>query len=93
MLKELFEKYLKRKKEVGPEVVQVVETEPKEEFDITISRDDHVLKVEISDYVKMVDYYERMKAERSSLFCPRSYHFLGQESVQPQVCPPPKVPS
>ena len=61
MLKELFEKYLKRKKEVGPEVVQVVETEPKEEFDITISRDDHVLKVEISDYVKMVDYYERMK--------------------------------
>ena len=44
-------------------------------------------------YYLPFNYYERMKAQRSSLFCPRSYHFLGQESVQPQVCPPPKVPS
>lgn len=59
MLKELINKYLKRKKEVTTSVVEQIEE--KQEFDITISRSNNIFMVEISDYISICDFVERMK--------------------------------
>lgn len=59
MLKEFIEKYLRRKKEVKQEVIQPVEE--KKEFDISISRSNNIFMVEVSDYISIIDYVERMK--------------------------------
>ncbi len=60
MLIELIEKYIKRKKKVEENAVLPV-VEEKQEFDITISKINNIFMVDVSDYISIVDYVERMK--------------------------------
>ena len=57
MLKELIDKYLRRKKVVEEKIQPV---EEKQVFDISISRCNNVFIVDVSDYVTIGDYVERM---------------------------------
>ena len=57
MLKELIDKYLRRKKVVEEKIQPV---EEKQVFDISISRCNNVFMVDVSDYVTIGDYVERM---------------------------------
>ena len=57
MLKELIDKYLRRKKVVEEKIQPV---EEKQLFDISISRCNNVFIVDVSDYVTIGDYVERM---------------------------------
>lgn len=57
MLKELIDKYLRRKKAVEEKIQPV---EEKQVFDISISRCNNVFIVDVSDYVTIGDYVERM---------------------------------
>ena len=54
----LIEKYLKKKKRVQEVSTQPVEE--KQEFDINISRCNNIYMVDVSDYVTIGDYVERM---------------------------------
>ena len=58
MLRELIEKYLKKKKRVQEVSTQPVEE--KQEFDINISRCNNIYMVDVSDYITIGDYVERM---------------------------------
>lgn len=57
MFKELIDKYLRRKKVVEEKIQPV---EEKQVFDISISRCNNVFMVDVSDYVTIGDYVERM---------------------------------
>lgn len=57
MLKELIDKYLRRKKVVEEKIQP---GEEKQAFDISISRCNNVFMVDVSDYVTIGDYVERM---------------------------------
>lgn len=57
MFKELIDKYLRRKKVVEEKIQPV---EEKQLFDISISRCNNVFIVDVSDYVTIGDYVERM---------------------------------
>lgn len=57
MLKELIDKYLRRKKVVEEKLQPI---EEKQVFDISISRCNNVFMVDVSDYVTIGDYVERM---------------------------------
>ena len=57
MFKELIDKYLRRKKLVEEKIQPV---EEKQVFDISISRCNNVFMVDVSDYVTIGDYVERM---------------------------------
>ena len=57
MFKELIDKYLRRKKVVEEKIQPV---EEKQVFDISISRCNNVFIVDVSDYVTIGDYVERM---------------------------------
>lgn len=57
MLKELIDKYLRRKKVVEEKIQPI---EEKQVFDISISRCNNVFMVDVSDYVTIGDYVERM---------------------------------
>ena len=58
MLRVLIEKYLKKKKRVQKVSTQPVEE--KQEFDINISRCNNIYMVDVSDYITIGDYVERM---------------------------------
>ena len=58
MLRVLIEKYLKKKKRVQEVSTQPVEE--KQEFDINISRCNNIYIVDVSDYITIGDYVERM---------------------------------
>lgn len=58
MLRELIEKYLKKKKRVQEVSTQPVEE--KQEFDINISRCNNIYMIDVSDYITIGDYVERM---------------------------------
>ena len=58
MLRVLIEKYLKKKKRVQEVSTQPVEE--KQEFDINISRCNNIYMVDVSDYITIGDYVERM---------------------------------
>lgn len=58
MLRKLIEKYLKKKKRVQEVSTQPVEE--KQEFDINISRCNNIYMVDVSDYITIGDYVERM---------------------------------
>lgn len=58
MLRELIEEYLKKKKRVQEVSTQPVEE--KQEFDINISRCNNIYMVDVSDYITIGDYVERM---------------------------------
>lgn len=57
MFKELIDKYLRRKKVVEEKIQPI---EEKQVFDISISRCNNVFMVDVSDYVTIGDYVERM---------------------------------
>jgi hypothetical protein len=59
MLKELIEKYLKKKQRSIKSVVQ--DSDRKQQFDITITRNGNVIKIDVSDYISIIDYVDRMK--------------------------------
>ena len=59
MFKELIAKYSKRKK--GVEMLTIQSVEDEKLFDINITRYDNLFKVEVSDYISIIDYVERMK--------------------------------
>lgn len=58
MLRELIDKYLKKKKRVQEVSIQPVEE--KQEFDINISRCNNIYMIDVSDYITIGDYVERM---------------------------------
>lgn len=57
MFKELIEKYLNKK------VIKPIDQdlEEKQQFDITITRNNNVFKIDVSDYISIVDYVDRME--------------------------------
>lgn len=59
MIKELIEKYLKKKKKVIKNVVQ--DLEEIEQFDISITRSNDIFKIDVNDYISIIDYVDRMK--------------------------------
>lgn len=58
MIKEFFNKIKKRKNKEGIEEIQEIK---KDYFNINIDKIDDVLKMEISDYISITDYVEKMK--------------------------------
>lgn len=58
MFKELIDKYLRRKKVVEEKIQPI---EEKQVFDVSISRCNNVFIVDVSDYVTIGDYVERMR--------------------------------
>ena len=58
MFRELIDKYIRKKKHV--EEISIQQIEPKQEFDINISRCNNIFMLEVSDYITIGDYVERM---------------------------------
>lgn len=59
MLKELIDKYFRKKKKLEDKGVQVIDD--KQKFDISISRSKNIFTIEVSDYISIIDYVDRMK--------------------------------
>lgn len=60
MFRELIEKYLRKKKRVEETVVEVQPVVQKQEFDINITRCNNIFMLDVSDYITIGDYVERM---------------------------------
>ena len=58
MFRELIDKYIRKKKHVDE--ISIQQIEPKQEFDINISRCNNVFMVDVSDYITIGDFVERM---------------------------------
>ena len=67
MFRELIDKLKAKKKQLQSSTInnETIETKPIEEenkFDITISSQNNIYKIEISDYISVGDYIEKMKS-------------------------------